>query len=546
MTAPRVLGALAAADFRDRARRPAFVVMLLAAAGLGYLAAPPTSSGYTMVKVGGFRGVYDSGYLGVVLAMAAGLWLSLCGFYAVKNTILRDTATGVGQVLAATPLSRAGYLLGKFLSNLMVLAAMAGVVALAGLGMLLLRGESDGVDLVALWLPFPLLCLPFLAVAAAAALVFESLRPLRGAAGTIVWFFGFLVLFVAGLGTTGLDAIGTSMQADLAAQHPGVATEISIGLTVEDGGLGRFRWSGLDVTAGLVAQQVGLLLGAVVVALLPALWFTRFDPDDRQAPTRRAGRPTTADAVPSAGAAFAGTASVGPAFAGPAFADTAFADTAFAGAAQPGTPVVLGRALLGLCAGELRVLLSGLPRWWWLGLLGLTAVAPAVPVTGGSDVVLLLAWIWPVLVWSRLGSYAHEHDVHLLTGAAAAPRRRLLAEWAAGAVVTAFTGAGPLLRMVLGGDGPGATAWLGGVAFIPALALLLGSLSRSARLFQLVHLMVWYAVFNGLPAIDFMGAVRAADPGNPPAGPSPLLVLGTAAVLLALTIVNQEVRHARR
>jgi ABC-type transport system involved in multi-copper enzyme maturation permease subunit len=522
VTAPRVLGALAMADFRDRARRPAFVVMLLAAAGLGYLAAPPTSTGYTMVKIGEFRGVYDSGYLGVMLAMAASLWLSLCGFYAIKNTIARDTATGVGQILAATPLSRAGYLLGKFLSNLMVLAAMVGVLALTGLGVLLLRGESDGVDLVALWLPFPLLCLPFLAVAAAAALVFESVRPLRGAAGNVVWFFGFLLLFLAGLGTTGLNTIGAGMQADLLAQHPGVVTEISIGLTAEEGGLDRFRWSGLDVTTGLVAQQLGLLLVAVLAALLPALWFTRFDPSRQHQPATRQtpAETTTAGGAPPAKAAFAGTA-------------------------RPRTPVMLGRPSLGLCAGELRVLLEGLPRWWWPGLLGLNAVALAVPAGGGPNVMLLLAWIWPVPLWSRLGSHTYEHDVHLLTGASAAPRRQLLAEWAAGAAVTALAGAGPLLRMLLDGDIPGAAAWLGGAAFIPALALLLGSLSRSARLFQLGYLMLWYAVFNGVPAVDFMGAVRAGDQGNQPAL-SPLLVLAAAAALLALTIFNQEVRHARR
>ncbi len=513
---PRVLCAVAVADFRERARRPAFVVLLLAAAGLGYLAAPPASTGYTMVKLGAFRGVYDSGYLGVMLAMVGALWLALCGFYAIKNTITRDAATGVGQILAATPLSRAGYLLGKYLSNLMVLGSLAGVLALTGLGMLLLRGESDGVDLVALWLPFPLLCLPFLGVVAAAALVFETVRPLRGGAGNVVWFFGYLFLFLAGVGTTGLSAIGAGMQADLLAQHPGVGTEISIGLTTEDGGLGVFRWSGLDVTAGLVAQQLGLLLATVLAALIPALWFTRFDTAGGQ------GQAPTQDTAPS-------SAPQAP---------------AFAATAAPRTPVVFGHPLAGLCAGELRVLVKGQSRWWWLGLVGLTLAALVVGANGGSNLVLLLAWVWPVLVWSRLGAQAHEHDVHLLTGAGAAPQRRLRGVWAAGAAVAALAGIGPLLRMLLGGDLPGVAAWAAGAAFIPALALLLGTLGRSARLFQLVYLMLWYAVANGLPAVDVMGAVRGQ--AGELAGPHPLLVFAAAAALIALTLVTQEIRHARR
>lgn len=73
--------------------------------------------------------------------------------------------------------------------------------------------------------------------------------------------------------------------------------------------------------------------------------------------------------------------------------------------------------------------------------------------------------------------------------------------------------------MLLGGDLPGVAAWMAGAAFVPALALLLGSLSRSSRLFQLVYLMLWYAVVNGVPAVDFLGAVRG--PGNELAGPHP-------------------------
>jgi hypothetical protein len=37
----RVLGALAGSDFRERTRRPAYLVTLAAAVALGYLALPP-------------------------------------------------------------------------------------------------------------------------------------------------------------------------------------------------------------------------------------------------------------------------------------------------------------------------------------------------------------------------------------------------------------------------------------------------------------------------------------------------------------------------
>ncbi|MFC4561078.1 hypothetical protein ACFO4E_04325 [Nocardiopsis mangrovi] len=558
---PRALAALALADVRDRVRRPAFLFILLAAAALGYLAAPPASAGYTMMKFGAFRGVYDSGYIGVMFALVSALWLSLCGFYAVKNAIGRDAATGVGEILAATPMRTSGYLFGKFLSNFLVLAAMAGIMALMGLGMQLLRGESAEIDPVALVLPFLLLCLPVLAISGAAALLFESVPLLRGGVGNIVWFFTFLTGYVAS-GLSGFDEIGADMSADLLAQHPDAgSTEFSLGITGEDGGLGVFHWSGLEVAPGLLTTPIVHLLAAVLLALLPVLWFGRFDPARGPSPAARRtiafprgpfpGGGSPGDGYPGGilpgGAATGGAPAdglSGTAADGPAHFDPPSGTAAFAGSGPPSAGVVRGGAFGRLLAGELRLLLKGRSPWWWLGLAGLTAVALFVPVGGGLGVVLLLAWIWPVLIWSRLGTQAREHRVDTLLDAGPARGRRPVAEWAAGVAVAAITGAGPLARMAVEADAAGVAAWAAGAAFIPALALLLGSATRGARLFQLVYLALWYAILNSVAAADVMGAVR--DTALRPAGPHPLAVLAAAAVLLGAALLVDRLRHARR
>ena len=136
------VAAVAMADFRDRSRRPAFLVTVLGAVALGYVAVPPVSATYAMVKVGSFRGLYDSAYIGMLLAMIGSLWLPLFGFYVVRSSIARDILTSVGETLSASPLRTSMYLLGKYLSNLAVLAAMAAALALIAPVMQLLRGES--------------------------------------------------------------------------------------------------------------------------------------------------------------------------------------------------------------------------------------------------------------------------------------------------------------------------------------------------------------------------------------------------------------------
>jgi len=172
----RVLAALAVADFRERTRRPAYLVTLAAAVALGWLALPPASSLYVIMNAGGYRGIYNSAWTGTATALAGSLWLMLGGFYVVRGAIARDQRTGVGQILAVTPLRSTGYLAGKFLSNLMVLASMAGALAVTALALQLARGESTAVDPGALLLPYVLFTLPVLALTAAAAVLFETIR----------------------------------------------------------------------------------------------------------------------------------------------------------------------------------------------------------------------------------------------------------------------------------------------------------------------------------------------------------------------------------
>lgn len=508
------LAAVAMADFRDRSRRPSFLVTVLGAVALGYVAVPPVSATYAMVKVGSFRGLYDSAYVGMLLAMIGSLWLPLFGFYVVRSSIARDISTGVGETLSASPLRTPMYLLGKYLSNLMVLAAMGAALALIAPVMQLLRGESTSLDMTALWLPLVLFCLPVLTVAAAAAVVFETVPFLRGGAGNVLWFFVYPSMFLAGIPLV-YGSVTAGFQADLAAQHPGMDDEISIGLTAEPGALGQFTWSGTDVDATLAAASAGLIAASTLAAILPALWFGRFDP------SRQQRSPSNTSDVPATEAPVARAFSQGP---------------------RTLSPAERGQAFPGLLLGEVRIHLGSVSRWWWLTLAIVTIAALAVPADRVGT-ALLFAWLLPVLLWSRLGTLTCELGVAPLVECGVSSRVRLIAEWGAGVLIAVVAGVGPLVKMLLAADATGVTAWVAGATVIPALALLIGSIGRDARVFQAVYLVIWYGVLNGVAAVDVMGVLRTDGSLS---GPPPLLSFGISAVLIAATVLVQEIRHARR
>ena len=529
--------AVALADFRDRVRRSAFIVVLLGALVLGYFAVPPTGADYAIFYVGaGYVGKYNSAYLGAVAALVSGLWLSLVGFYVVRNSVAHDQVTGVGEVLAGTPMRNTTYVTGKALSNLMVLGAMAGVVAVMTVVMQLIRGESAAVDLVALLLPFLLLTLPVLALTAALAVAFETVPLLRASMGNVVWFFGWmgviLLSFVAAESRFSVDVLGlapvsTSMGIQLVesipqAQGPASA---SLGLVFDQAQLGRFTWDGLPVTAELLQIRAMWLVLAAVLAVLPGLWFGRFDPDRGRAAIPRWLRAPRVDTTSSTDAA------------APAWAP-----------ARPvrvdlPRPVVGGPTLGRLVAGELRILLAHAPRWWpWVAAV-LVVVGVLLPLPESTNALLPLAWIWPLFVWSQLGAHQAEHRVSELLATAPTPRSRMLAEWLAGVVLTAATGFGPFVRMLVEADLVGAVVWLVAVAFVPALALALGTATRSSRPFQFVYLVLWYVVWSGASAVDFMGADR--QPHSPPT-PGLVMFLVATAALVGATFLIRDRREALR
>jgi hypothetical protein len=519
------LAGLTAGDFKDRVRRPVHLVVLLAAVGLGWLAVPPADGRWVILALGEYRGTYTSAYVGVATALAGGLWLTLGGFYVVRKGLARDEETRVGQILAATPARTVLLLAAKFLSNFLVLASMLGVLAVTALCLQLVRGEDRGVDPVALFQPFLVMALPLLALTAAAALLFETVPVLRGGLGNIAWFCVALVVGIKGqsadapFGGFGAGPAADSLRAALTEEFGKAGDHtFSLGLTQIPEPLTPFRWDGFTFGGDFLVSRLLLVAAAVALALLPALWFGRHDPT-------RGG--------PADGASPAADAPAPV----PAYAP---APAAVLALALPRTAAERGGRTFGrLLAGEVRILAGGVSPWWWAVAAALTVAGLTLPLDAVTGLVLPAVWIWPVLVWSRLGSLPVEHGLEGLLGAYPAPRRRLLAAWGSGVVLTAVLGVAPLLRMAFAADLPGLAAWLGGVLFIPSLALLLGVVCRTHRVFQVVYLPLWYLVVNQVAALDFMGAVREA---GVPAGPTPLFPL-LALLLLGATFLAAGTRR---
>src|SRR5499427_5557916 len=145
MSSSRVLYHMVRADFLERVRRYSFLVTLAGALFIAYAVA---AEKMWIVVGNGYRGVYNSAWIGALMAICCSTFLSLVGFYIVKNSVQRDVDTRVGQILAATPMRKDFYTLAKTLSNFAVLACMVVVLMLAAV---IMQGRLAEPHSFSLW-----------------------------------------------------------------------------------------------------------------------------------------------------------------------------------------------------------------------------------------------------------------------------------------------------------------------------------------------------------------------------------------------------------
>lgn len=138
---------LALADFYERARRFSILLTLAAVIFMGIL----VNNGTLFLSLGStdpnlrqlsYRGEFNSAWIGTMTVLVLNFSLGLFGFYLVSDCIKRDIRTGVGQIIATTPVSRVQYLIGKWISNCLVFNVLVLILAAAATIMVLFQGDT--------------------------------------------------------------------------------------------------------------------------------------------------------------------------------------------------------------------------------------------------------------------------------------------------------------------------------------------------------------------------------------------------------------------
>ena len=516
MKTARVLYHMAKADFLERVRRYSFLLTL----GFAGLLASGVYRGDIVLILGKYRGAPNSAWFGAFLAIVATTFLSIVGFYIVKNSIERDEQTHVGRILAATPLSRFAYTGGKTISNFVVLASM---VVVLGVGAALLQ-HAQGSETIEWWQlvsPFLLIALPAMATVAALAVLAETIPGLRGGLGNVVYFFFWNALVLtAFIGSavdfTGLGLYMRSMGDVLRQIDPSYTNSFTLQIGPDKTITQEFQYNGLHWSGVMVMQRLLWVAIAFAIASAAATLFHRFDPA-KESQKGKKDEDAVPDAVSQTRAESVPTNWVHL--------------TPLAGA---GT---VSGSLTALVKAELRLMMKGVSKWWYLVALALWIVSIATPLRVSRN-LLAVIWIWPLLLWSKMATRETLHQTSaLIFSSVQSLARQFPAMWLAGVMVALVTGSGVALRLLMAADAPGFAAWLAGALFIPTLALALGAWSGTSKTFEAIYTAWWYTgPGNHIPFIDFMGTTARSSQ------PLPYFLL--AATLLLIAFAGRRVKMA--
>ena len=474
------------ADFKQRTRQQSFVVTLLAMSVLTLLFFPSPDAHYQTLVINGYRGIYNSAWLGICLAMLNVLFLPIICFYLVKNALELDRQSMTAELIAATPISKLTFLLAKWCTSVFILVSIVLVMLLSSIVIQLYYGESYQINLWVLAWPQLVFVLPMLLAIAAIAIMFESIKWLRGGLGNVVYFFLWIGSIVQTIeSVSGIGELLDNIEGEVAERFPLQQGDTNIGVSIsnEANAINTFVWQGIEPTIASLWGALPLLFICLSCLALAFIFFDRFSKN------------SIPENKPSSWLSFTLQTRVG-----------GLLDTFF---------IALTKhfAFTRLLRLELKLILKGHSVYWFIGLLVLNIIQLFISQKLLISLVLPISWLWCVLVISQLGQLEKQFNtLELVTYSKQSSILQSLACYCAAWILLALVSMGSVVRFA------GSAEWLLlvqliiAISFTVSLAYFCGALTGTKRMFEVLYPALWYiGPIQTALYVDFFGVNSQAS-----------------------------------
>ena len=468
------------ADFKQRSRQQSFIVTLLSMSVLTLLFFPSLESQYQTLIINGYRGIYNSEWLGICLAMLNVLFLPIICFYLIKNGLELDRQSMTSELIASTPVSKLTYLFSKWCTNVLILLCIVLVMLLNIVLIQVYYGESYQVNFWALVWPQLVFVLPMLLAVASIAIMFESIKWLKGGVGNVVYFFLWTGSIISTIeSVSGIGSLLSQIEAEVAERFPlqQGSTNIGINIVNETAKINTFIWQGIEPTTTHLLGTIPLLLLCLTCFIFTVIFFDRFSknslPESQQ---------------PSWLMRILNTHVINR------------LDALFVILAKPFSFTQFLRL-------ELKLLLKGHSSYWVIGLLTLNIIQLFISQQLLVSIVLPISWLWCVLVLSQLGQLEKQaNTVELITYSKKSAVLQSLASYSAGWVLLAMASSGSLIRFAFMAEWVLLIQVIIAISFSVSLAYFCGAFTGTKRMFEILYTSIWYiGLIQTALYLDFFG-----------------------------------------
>ncbi|MBY0573166.1 MAG: hypothetical protein K2P84_05760, partial [Undibacterium sp.] len=475
-------------EVRLRTRRIGTLIAMMLMAGMVWLIIADPATGRSMMVANGARVLYTSSAMAIASAGFISALLAFIAFYLVRGRVVEDLRSGIGSVIASTPVSNSLFLMSRWLGGVIYVMTLVFSAMLATIVLQALRGEGP----IQVWVylhTYLAVFFPTAVFVVSMATLFDSVPVLMGKFGDLLYFI--IWTFAVGLIAKAVELSAGQISAWALLDFTGVVSTV---ITVRSNVLtNNFSMGSTPFNASIAAytlpvmlwsgKLIGLRVITTLLSLLPLLLaiplFHRYSPDKVKATHSRKRRsPLTMLNEWTRPLAKL----VQPLF--------------FIASKSPG--------LLGQVLSEIALCLVNAP-FVLLVLLGVNVAAFALPYSGMHGLMLLGVVFWGVLI-SDMSTRDFQAGIESMTGVAkggAAWRylRHLLAAMVLGVLFVA------VVLVKLGMHAPLlAAAFAMGLISVSSLASFFGLSTRTSRTFLSAYLF-WVYVATQVPKAPQLDAL---------------------------------------
>ena len=274
-------------ELRLRFRRTSTHVVMLATMLMVWFTIVDKSSGYTLMAANSARVAYNTPGLALGSSVIATILLGLFGFYLVRGRVDDDLHTGLGQLIATTPMDNTVLLLSRWAGGVVYLASLIIALMLTMMVLQAVRGEG-AVEPLVFFQFHALTIVPNIFFIVAMATLCDAHQRLMGKLGDVLYF-----LFWLGQVTLGAVIVSTHPDGvSLLLFDPtgmGVLTQrgqfllhtqgLAVGLNTFDPSLAPIVLGSGFWTWPMIAARVASSGMAIIPLALAITLFHRFSPD---------------------------------------------------------------------------------------------------------------------------------------------------------------------------------------------------------------------------------------------------------------------------